>query len=230
MTGHSPKVTAACVWPKAKEALAANALLQNNSKMVGRVWRNEVLRKQRKNGLAVAIDGTGVVVGCAMFSVKRDGIAAISKIAVAKASARRGIGSALCNFVRDHVGAQGAAAIELKCTAENPANEFYAKVGFEKYGEDPGNKRPLFLWRMQLTAADVKPPKEVERIRSTKGQSNGHARMTTDAWAAMINASWGKQVPAIIETGKLLCEAKKALGHSPSPLVTLPEKSNVVLA
>jgi hypothetical protein len=53
-----------------EEALAANALLPNNSKMVGRVWRNEVLRKQRKNGLAVAIDGTGVVVGCAMFSVK----------------------------------------------------------------------------------------------------------------------------------------------------------------
>ena len=40
---------------------------------------------------------------------------------------------------------------------------------------------------------------------------NGKARMTPELWVARINAEWRKQVTAIIATGKLLNEAKRAL-------------------
>lgn len=50
-----------------------------------------------------------------------------------------------------------------------------------------------------------------QSARATNG--NGKADWTADDWATAINAEWRKQVPGIINTGKLLIEAKAALGH-----------------
>jgi hypothetical protein len=42
---------------------------------------------------------------------------------------------------------------------------------------------------------------------------NGHAKLTVDQWAVVINTQWRLTVPAIIKTGELLIASKKALGH-----------------
>jgi hypothetical protein len=54
---------------------------------------------------------------------------------------------------------------------------------------------------------------ESKRRLNGSGNANGQTKKTIDEWASAINASWRKQVPAIVETGRLLTAAKKALGH-----------------
>jgi hypothetical protein len=56
-----------------------------------------------------------------------------------------------------------------------------------------------------------------DRARSRRlasgANGNGHTPKTLDQWADKINTAWRRSVPAIIETGQLLRQAKKALGH-----------------
>lgn len=49
------------------------------------------------------------------------------------------------------------------------------------------------------------------RREPAETNGNSHAKMTTDDWASAITASWQKAVESIIQTGKLLIEAKAAL-------------------
>ena len=135
------------------EALAGCGILQKNSTTVGRVFREQVLTHHRAQELALAVDDAGAVVGCACFHKKLDGVVKLEQIAVARDWRRLGAASKMIAWLVECARARSATAIELKCTAENPANKFYEKSGFRHCGEEPGKKRPLVNWRMDLVTS-----------------------------------------------------------------------------
>jgi len=135
-----------------EEALAAHAILRENVKMVGFVTRGAVLEKLRRREIAVALAPRRLEVwGCVCFHVRRDRVITIYEIAAARAAAGRGVGRALVAWLADAGRRRGAVAIKLKCTADNDAgNKFYERVGFTLRREEPGRKRALLVWRMEL--------------------------------------------------------------------------------
>lgn len=130
-------------------ALGAHAVLRENVKQVGFVTRGNVLKKQEAGELVVALIG-GTVVGCICYHLRRDRVATIYEIAVSREGAGAGVGSAMVTWLtRELVGR--ARAIKLKCTADNDrANEFYARVGFQRVATEPGRRRALVVWRTEL--------------------------------------------------------------------------------
>jgi GNAT superfamily N-acetyltransferase len=69
---------------------------------------------------------------------KRDAVCVVYEIAVPKPFQRQGIGSAFIAAL--------PRPVRLKCTIDNPANNFYASQGFVlRYVED-GRRRQLNVW------------------------------------------------------------------------------------
>lgn len=93
---------------------------------------------QRKN-LIVAFFGNRVV-GFVNYRARKDGKQTIYEIAAHK------------HFTGQHIGQGLLCAVpkplQLKCTVDNPANDFYAKMGMQLVGTEQGRKRPLNLWSM----------------------------------------------------------------------------------
>jgi GNAT superfamily N-acetyltransferase len=95
---------------------------------------------QLRQGLAkgeVLIDETsGAFV---LFHKRRDGATTIYDIVVPVAARGQGIGRALIAGL--------SLPIQLKCVMGEPANEFYARVGFKCIGYENGKHRKLIKWR-----------------------------------------------------------------------------------
>lgn len=71
---------------------------------------------------------------------RRDGVCVIYEIAVPLAFQRRGIAS---QFI-----AALPRPVRLKCTVDNPANEFYRAIGFKLLGQEAGRRRALNVWML----------------------------------------------------------------------------------
>jgi len=78
------------------------------------------------------------LVGFVCWHKRRDGWATIYEIAVDKRDRGNGIGKALLNAV--------PRPTRLKCTVDNPANQFYAAQGMTLDRTEAGKKRPLNVW------------------------------------------------------------------------------------
>lgn len=130
-------------------ALGAHAVLRENVKQVGFVTRGNVLKKQEVGELVIALVGEKVV-GCICYHLRRDRVATIYEIAVSREGAGAGIGSTMITWLARELAGR-ARAIKLKCTADNDrANEFYARVGFQRVATVPGRRRALVIWRTEL--------------------------------------------------------------------------------
>lgn len=92
----------------------------------------------KRNELFVAVINEGVV-GFVNFRHRRDGWHTIYEIAVHPAFRERRIGAALLESV--------PRPRQLKCTIDNPANEFYQKSGMTLTRTEPGRKRQLHVWQ-----------------------------------------------------------------------------------
>ena len=114
-------------------------------KKIANQYRNElgfVMIPALKEAIArlelyVAVMGQQVV-GFVNFRTRRDGWHTVYEIAVHRDWKGQGIGSALLNAILDPV--------RLKCTVDNPANNFYEKEGFTLVRTEDGRTRRLNVW------------------------------------------------------------------------------------
>lgn len=81
----------------------------------------------------------GSIVGFCNWHKRKDGWSTVYEIAVHPDYHSKRIGRALLAAIPGD--------IRLKCTVENPANEFYARVGFACVGTEDGRKHPLNVWQ-----------------------------------------------------------------------------------
>lgn len=125
---------------------AVTRLARANEKMLGYVSVAVLKAAAADNRLIVAEVG-GVIIGFCNFrrliravNGKQKGDVTIYEIAVAEQYQKRGIGKLLVTYF-------GNVTIHLKCTEDNPANEFYERIGFTFMGTEAGKKRALNVWK-----------------------------------------------------------------------------------
>ncbi len=82
------------------------------------------------------------VVGFVLFRARQDGWNVIYDIAVDKDCHRQGIGRMLLFAV--------PTPTRLKCTQDNPANDFYTSCGFNLIGTESGRKHPLSVYQKKF--------------------------------------------------------------------------------
>jgi len=104
-----------------------------------------------------AAPGPAGLVGAASWWARRDGVVVLYSIAVAEPARRQGAGRALLTALIHWARAHGAHTLTLKCPAELPANAFYARLGLHLVAGEPGRRRPLHRWTLDLTGPTAPP-------------------------------------------------------------------------
>lgn len=107
---------------------------------LGFVNRAALMESLGRLELFVAVINDAVV-GFVNWHHRRDGQNVVYEIAVHRDFTRRSIGQALLEAV--------PTPRRLKCTVDNPANEFYAR-SMTFSGTEPGRKRELNVWTQEL--------------------------------------------------------------------------------
>lgn len=106
----------------------------------------------RERALLIALVN-GHVVGFVRYHHRvRDTLTTLYDICVDESLRGRGIGSRMIRHLKDDCRMRGRTAIGLKCPAGSRANEFYAAHGFSLVTTLPGTRRPINLWRCDLTS------------------------------------------------------------------------------
>lgn len=93
----------------------------------------------KRRSLLVA-EYNGYIVGFCNYWARRDGTQTIYEIAVDKSRQGEGIGRAFIAAIPK--------PIQLKCTVDNKANQFYDRLGFRLTETVEGRKRPLNVWKL----------------------------------------------------------------------------------
>lgn len=97
------------------------------------------IRQSVVNGYCHVADSEGEIIGFVIYYSRKDSWNTIYDIAVDKDHTRKGVGRMLVNSV--------PSPIQLKCTVDNPANSFYASLGFKLVRTEDGRKRRLNIWK-----------------------------------------------------------------------------------
>ncbi len=93
-------------------------------------------------GELVLVDG-----GMCRYRLRRDGQLTISEILVTEP--RRGIGNAILERLKR---VPGAKSILAKCPSHLAANAWYARMGFERLGDEPTRTgKQVTVWRLSLS-------------------------------------------------------------------------------
>jgi ribosomal protein S18 acetylase RimI-like enzyme len=128
------------------DLVAVKRLADGCKSEIGFISRGMLCNASGRGELLVAALGDEVV-GFVDFHRRRDGQITIYGIVVAPEVRCRGIGRAL---VAALVAEPLPARLALKCPTDNPANGFYAALGFQCVGvEAPTKRRPLNLWVLE---------------------------------------------------------------------------------
>lgn len=114
-------------------------------KRIGYMYREELGFVHRK-AIAEAIERREVyvavyqnrIVGFLHWHRRRDGWSTVYEVAVDKAHRRQRVGAGLLASIPK--------PYRLKCTVDNPANQFYEKLGLYWKGVEQGRKRELNIW------------------------------------------------------------------------------------
>lgn len=101
------------------------------------VMRVAIGESIKRGGVYVAEIG-GDIVGFVHFHKRMDGITTLHEIGVGLGYEKMGIGRKLISTMER--------PIQLKVTKDNPANDFYKKLGFKFVREIRGKKRDLNLY------------------------------------------------------------------------------------
>ncbi len=109
-----------------------------------REWLPFVMRvaieESIKRDEVIVVEVGGKVIGFIHFHKRKDGVTTLHEIGVDKDYQRLGIARELVSKLER--------PIKLKVVKENPANEFYQKLGFEFIGSTLGKKRELNVYQL----------------------------------------------------------------------------------
>ncbi len=104
----------------------------------------------RRNQLLVA-ERDGRVVGFMRYNHRiRGSETALYDICVADSAQHQGIGRLLVENLIASCRLHGRQTIVVRCPENMPANAFYARLGFQRVRVEPGRRRTLVLWRLDL--------------------------------------------------------------------------------
>jgi len=118
--------------------------------LLGFVSSGALAGAQQAGTLLCAREGEQTL-GYIEYYVRQDGQVTIYSIAVAAGQQRLGIGRAMLAALGGLAVGRGLHCILLKCTADNPANHFYAALGFALvWHEQPERGRALNVWRLTM--------------------------------------------------------------------------------
>lgn len=99
----------------------------------------DALHESAQRGELLLIDG-----GFCHWHLRRDSVLTIREII----STQRGAGSRMLDILKH---TPGATAIQAKCPAHLPSNEFYRKKGFALVAtETTRSGKPINVWRLEL--------------------------------------------------------------------------------
>lgn len=104
-----------------------------------------VAKTHLKEVLLASIDS--VIVGFVNFRVRKDGWATINEIAVHRDYQRQGVAKRLIFSILHPT--------QLKCTVDNPANDFYRHLNFKLIGTVNGRVRALNVWQSPVKFIQV---------------------------------------------------------------------------
>lgn len=149
------------------------------------VMRAQLADAAGRGSLLVAEDADGVVVGFVHYRTRRDGWSVVYDLAVNPAAQGQGVGRALLYAV--------PAPVRLKCTADNPANRFYANAGMTLAASETAKSgRALNVyeaqrWTILVKGRNVRLPEIARRGGMAYGVRNDYR---PDAWPFMLDIEW----------------------------------------
>jgi ribosomal protein S18 acetylase RimI-like enzyme len=116
---------------------------------LGFILRPALAESIRREEVIVSENGSGII-GFVEYHHRRDEQTTLYHIAVASDYRRRGIGRSLVSALREEARAFDKRVIRLKCPVDLPAQDFYARMGFQIEGEVEGKARRLVLWALHV--------------------------------------------------------------------------------
>lgn len=149
------------------------------------VMRAQLADAIDRRSLLVAEGAAGGVVGFVHYRTRRDGWSVVYDLAVSPSAQGRGIGRALLYAV--------PAPVRLKCTADNPANRFYANAGMSLVASETARSgRALNVYeRRVLTILCQGNNQELPAIAHRAGCAYGtRSREKPRAWPYMLDITW----------------------------------------
>lgn len=174
---------------------AVQVIARQHSKMLGFVRKSSLERAVGKRELFVA-ESDGQIVGFVNWHARRDGWSTIYEIAVSKANQGQGVGRMLLYSV--------PCPIRLKCTQDNPANQFYVNAGMVLAQTEQGRKRALNVYEMRILSLIVMGGNpDVPEIARQSGNAYGsHHQHTIYCWPFMIDSDpehcdWSEMMKAV---------------------------------
>lgn len=116
---------------------------------LGFVLRPALARSIMRGEILVAENSQGLI-GFVEYHHRRDEQTTLYHIVVVANHRRQGVGEALIDALCDEALRLGKQVIQLKCPADLPAQEFYARLEFDLLGQEEGKARPLTIWSLSL--------------------------------------------------------------------------------
>lgn len=116
---------------------------------LGFVMRPALERSIERRELLVASEDNGIT-GFVEYHHRRDRQTTLYHIAVKEELRNRGIGRMLLEALRDEALMEGKEIIRLKCPESLPANNFYARLGWQRTAIEEGKSRSLAVWELPL--------------------------------------------------------------------------------
>lgn len=124
----------------AEEVDAVQKIANQNSKMVGFVMKAALHEAVKREELSIALINEQIV-GFAHWHKRRDGWVTLYEIASLKPNGA-GAGLALLHSL--------PVPLRLKCTVDNPANDWYKSAGMKLVRTEAGRKRALNVYERTL--------------------------------------------------------------------------------
>jgi GNAT superfamily N-acetyltransferase len=121
--------------------------------------------------LLLCWNGAGLV-GCLRFHHRRDGITTVHEIVVAPSARNRGAGRALLDALEEDARSRGQKRLRLKCPIDQPANGFYARIGFQRVAIEPSRQRHVVIWERPFASSGRPAPSWEFYASLTKGASD----------------------------------------------------------
>ncbi len=123
---------------------------------LGFVLRPALARSITRGEVLVAENSAGLI-GFVEYRHRQDEQTTLYHIAVVSNHRQEGVGRSLVDALHSEAWTIGKKIILLKCPSELPAQGFYARLGFNSIGEEPGNKRSLIVWVLPLVSPSAVP-------------------------------------------------------------------------
>lgn len=103
-----------------------------------------------KRGWLLVADVDGGIAGAVNWWARKDGVVVLYNLVVSPMARNQGVGRSLLQGLIGWAQAREARKIILKCPEELVANGFYERFGFRLRGHEPGKRRRLNVWELDL--------------------------------------------------------------------------------